>query len=83
VLQPIEIYRSVPLFFGLGNLLLYLGEDEVVWSAAEVWKSVVTSRAFDDSGSLNPCLSSRSFSAGRGVWQAMISIRGAFRCGRR
>ncbi|WP_448954844.1 CapA family protein [Labrys neptuniae] len=47
VLQPIEIYRGAPIFFGLGNFLFHLNEGEVVWSAPEVWKSVVATCRFD------------------------------------
>jgi poly-gamma-glutamate synthesis protein (capsule biosynthesis protein) len=41
VLQAIEIYRGAPIFFGLGNFLFHLNEGEDVWSAPDVWKSVV------------------------------------------
>ncbi|WP_437178714.1 CapA family protein [Labrys neptuniae] len=47
VLQPVEIYRGVPIFYGLGNFLFHLNEGEVVWSAPEVWKSVVATCRFD------------------------------------
>ncbi|WP_082979552.1 CapA family protein [Labrys sp. WJW] len=47
VLQPIEIYRHAPIFYGLGNFLFHLNEGEVVWSAPEVWKSVVATCRFD------------------------------------
>lgn len=52
VLQPIEIYRSAPLFFGLGNFLFHLEEGEAEWSSPEVWKSVVARCTFDDAGAL-------------------------------
>lgn len=47
VLQPIEIYRGAPIFFGLGNFLFHLNEGEVIWSAADVWKSIVATCRFD------------------------------------
>lgn len=47
VLQPVEIYRGAPVFFGLGNFLFHLNEGEVVWSAPDVWKSVVATCHFD------------------------------------
>ncbi|MEW9309780.1 CapA family protein [Labrys neptuniae] len=47
VLQPVEIHRGAPIFYGLGNFLFHLNEGEVVWSAPEVWKSVVATCRFD------------------------------------
>jgi poly-gamma-glutamate capsule biosynthesis protein CapA/YwtB (metallophosphatase superfamily) len=47
VLQPIEIYRDAPIFFGLGNFLFHLNEGEVVWSSPDVWKSMVATCRFD------------------------------------
>lgn len=47
VLQPIEIYRGAPIFFGLGNFLFHLHEGEVDWSSPDVWKSVVATCRFD------------------------------------
>lgn len=47
VLQPVEIYRSAPIFFGVGNFLFHLNEGEVVWSAPDVWKSMVATCRFD------------------------------------
>ena len=47
VLQPVEIYRGAPIFFGLGNFLFHLNEGEVVWSAPDVWKSMVATCRFD------------------------------------
>ncbi|MDX3929461.1 MAG: CapA family protein [Shinella sp.] len=52
VLQPIEIYRGAPIFFGLGNFLFHLNEGEVVRSAPDVWKSVVATCRFDGSAKL-------------------------------
>ncbi|QND58839.1 CapA family protein [Mesorhizobium huakuii] len=47
VLQPVETYRGAPIFFGLGNFLFHLNEGEVVWSAPDVWKSMVATCRFD------------------------------------
>ncbi|NEK37383.1 CapA family protein [Rhizobium leguminosarum] len=47
VLQPIEIYRGAPIFFGLGNFLFHLNEGEEVWKDPDVWKSVVALCHFD------------------------------------
>ncbi|MBZ9769970.1 CapA family protein [Mesorhizobium sp. CA6] len=47
VLQPVEIYRGAPIFFGLGNFLFHLNAGEVVWSAPDVWKSMVATCSFD------------------------------------
>ncbi|MGO4339892.1 CapA family protein [Labrys sp. KB_33_2] len=52
VLQPVEIYRGAPIFYGLGNFLFHLNEGEVVWSAPEVWKSVVATCRFDANAQL-------------------------------
>lgn len=41
------MYRGAPIFFGLGNFLFHLNEGEAVWSAADVWKSVVATCRFD------------------------------------
>lgn len=52
VLQPIELYRDAPIFFGLGNFLFHLEEGEVVWTDPDVWKSVVATCHFDADGRL-------------------------------
>lgn len=52
VLQPIEIYRGAPIFFGLGNFLFHLNEGEVAWSSADVWKSMVATCRFDGNARL-------------------------------
>ncbi|MBG0511081.1 CapA family protein [Agrobacterium sp. MOPV5] len=52
VLQPIEIYRDAPIFFGLGNFLFHLEEGEVVWTDPDVWKSVIATCHFDAEGRL-------------------------------
>lgn len=52
VLQPIEIYRHAPIFFGLGNFLFHLNEGEVVWSSPDVWKSMVATCHFDGNAAL-------------------------------
>lgn len=48
VLQPVEIYRGAPIFFGLGNFMFHLPEGEDDWGSPDVWKSVVATCSFDD-----------------------------------
>lgn len=50
VLQPIEIYRGSPIFYGLGNFLFHLPEGEDDWGSPDVWKSVVATCCFDARG---------------------------------
>lgn len=52
VLQPIEIYKGAPLFYGLGNFFFHLREGQSEWSPPEVWKSVVATCSFDGDGRL-------------------------------
>ncbi|WP_064710636.1 CapA family protein [Rhizobium bangladeshense] len=52
VLQPIEIYKRAPIFFGLGNFFFHTEEGETEWSSPDVWKSVVATCIFDAAGSL-------------------------------
>lgn len=52
VLQPIELYKGAPIFFGLGNFIFHTNEGETEWSPPEVWKSVVTTCVFDQAGLL-------------------------------
>jgi poly-gamma-glutamate capsule biosynthesis protein CapA/YwtB (metallophosphatase superfamily) len=52
VLQPIELYKGAPIFFGLGNFIFHTDEGETEWSPPEVWKSVVATCVFDDAGLL-------------------------------
>ncbi|RWX60370.1 CapA family protein [Mesorhizobium sp. M4B.F.Ca.ET.089.01.1.1] len=47
VLQPIEIYRRAPIFYGLGNFLFHLPDGEDEWSSPDIWKSVVATCSFD------------------------------------
>ncbi|TIV58629.1 CapA family protein [Mesorhizobium sp.] len=47
VLQPIEIYRGAPIFYGLGNFLFHLPEGEDEWVSHDIWKSIVATCAFD------------------------------------
>ncbi|GES43203.1 capsule synthesis protein CapA [Rhizobium dioscoreae] len=51
-LQPIEIYKEAPIFFGLGNFFFHTEKGETEWSPPEVWKSVVATCAFDPAGLL-------------------------------
>lgn len=52
VLQPVEIYRGAPIFFGLGNFLFHLPEGEDDWASPDVWKSVVATCSFGDKGQI-------------------------------
>lgn len=52
VLQPIEIYKRAPIFFGLGNFFFHTEKGETEWSSPEVWKSVVATCIFEPTGSL-------------------------------
>lgn len=52
VLQPVEIYKSARLFFGLGNFIFHVLEHELEWNAPDVWKSVVARCTFDADGKL-------------------------------
>lgn len=52
VLQPVEIYRGAPIFFGLGNFLFHLPEGEDDWGSPDVWKSVVATCSFDEKGQI-------------------------------
>ncbi len=52
VLQPIEIYKRAPIFFGLGNFIFHTEKGETEWSSPDVWKSVVATCAFDPAGPL-------------------------------
>lgn len=52
VLQPIEIYKRAPIFFGLGNFFFHTEKGETEWSSPDVWKSVVATCRFDPEGSL-------------------------------
>ncbi|MUT27174.1 MULTISPECIES: CapA family protein [Mesorhizobium] len=47
VLQPIEVYRGAPIFYGLGNFLFHLPEGEDEWSSPDIWKSIVATCSFD------------------------------------
>jgi poly-gamma-glutamate synthesis protein (capsule biosynthesis protein) len=52
VLQAVEIYNGAPILYGLGNFLFHLREGETVWSAPDVWKSVVAICHFDANSNL-------------------------------
>ena len=56
VLQPLEIYRSRPIFYSLGNFLFHvaskLGSAKSAWTAPQVWESVVALCTFDEGGDL-------------------------------
>lgn len=52
VLQPVEIYKSAPLFFGLGNFIFHVPEHEAEWNSPDVWKSVIARCSFNEDGAL-------------------------------
>jgi poly-gamma-glutamate capsule biosynthesis protein CapA/YwtB (metallophosphatase superfamily) len=41
VLQPVEIYRGLPIFYSLGNFIFHVKSETSSWHAPEVWESVV------------------------------------------
>jgi poly-gamma-glutamate capsule biosynthesis protein CapA/YwtB (metallophosphatase superfamily) len=47
VLQPIEVYKGAPIFFGLGNFIFHTEKNEGEWDPPEVWRSVVATCLFD------------------------------------
>ncbi|MER9745497.1 MULTISPECIES: CapA family protein [unclassified Mesorhizobium] len=51
-LQPIEIYRGAPIFFGLGNFLFHARKVMTDWITPDVWKSVVATCRFDGKNQL-------------------------------
>lgn len=53
VLQPVEIYRDRPIFYGLGNFIFHVEATKSIWSAPEVWESVVALCAFDQDNTLH------------------------------
>ncbi|NEI74880.1 capsule biosynthesis protein CapA [Rhizobium lusitanum] len=50
VLQPIEVYKGAPIFFGLGNFLFHTEHGDTEWSSPDIWKSVVATCHFDATG---------------------------------
>jgi poly-gamma-glutamate capsule biosynthesis protein CapA/YwtB (metallophosphatase superfamily) len=52
VLQAVEIYNSSPIFYGLGNFLFHVHQDENEWDPPEVWQSIVAACRYDAAGSL-------------------------------
>ncbi|CAN7699931.1 CapA family protein [Mesorhizobium amorphae] len=52
VLQALEIYNGLPIFYGLGNFLFHVHPDENEWDPPEVWQSIVAACRYDVSGSL-------------------------------
>ncbi|CAH0343208.1 CapA family protein [Rhizobium sp. CECT 9324] len=52
VLQPVEIYRSRPIFYSLGNFIFHVKSEKSQWRAREVWESVIGLCSFDADGAL-------------------------------
>lgn len=52
VLQAVELYKSAPLFYGLGNFLFHVPAEETEWTAPEVWRSIVATCRYNGSGSV-------------------------------
>lgn len=52
VLQAVEIYNGLPIFYGLGNFLFHVHPDESEWDPPEVWQSIVAACHYDANGSL-------------------------------
>ena len=52
VLQPVEIYRTKPIFYSLGNFLFHVRSSKSPWSAREVWESVIGLCTFGSDGEL-------------------------------
>lgn len=52
VLQPVEIYRDRPIFYGLGNFIFHVEATKSIWTAPEVWESVVGMCSFGQDNTL-------------------------------
>jgi len=52
VLQPLEIYKRRPIFYGLGNFIFHVRSEKSTWTAPEVWESIVGLCSFEDNGDL-------------------------------
>lgn len=52
VLQPVEIYRTRPIFYSLGNFIFHVRSASSPWRAREVWESVVGLCTFRKDGDL-------------------------------
>ncbi|MBS7700195.1 CapA family protein [Chelatococcus sp. YT9] len=52
VLQPVEIYRSRPIFYSLGNFIFHVRSEKSPWMAREVWESVIGLCSFGEDGGL-------------------------------
>lgn len=46
VLQPLEIYNGMPIFYSLGNFIFHV-PSKSTWHAPEVWESVIGVCSFD------------------------------------
>ncbi|ATN36819.1 capsule biosynthesis protein CapA (plasmid) [Rhizobium sp. ACO-34A] len=52
VLQPVEIYRGRPIFYSLGNFVFHVRSEGSLWTASEIWQSVIGSCQFDSRNEL-------------------------------
>ncbi|MDI7861911.1 CapA family protein [Rhizobiaceae bacterium n13] len=52
VLQPVEIYRGRPIFYSLGNFIFHVRSEKSLWTAPEVWESVVGMCSFGEDNHL-------------------------------
>ncbi len=52
VLQPVEVYRRRPIFYSLGNFIFHVRSENSLWTAPEVWESVIGLCQFDERNDL-------------------------------
>ncbi|OLP59632.1 capsule biosynthesis protein CapA [Xaviernesmea oryzae] len=42
ILQPVELYRGRPIFYSLGNFIFNVKSEKSLWTAPEIWESVIS-----------------------------------------
>ncbi|MDR6100475.1 poly-gamma-glutamate capsule biosynthesis protein CapA/YwtB (metallophosphatase superfamily) [Agrobacterium larrymoorei] len=52
VLQPVELYRGRPIFYSLGNFIFHVKSEKSLWTAPEVWESVIPVCTFGEDNRL-------------------------------
>ncbi|WP_025590882.1 CapA family protein [Agrobacterium tumefaciens] len=52
VLQPVELYRGRPIFYSLGNFIFHVKSEKSLWTAPEVWESVIPVCTFGEDNCL-------------------------------
>ncbi|PSJ57595.1 CapA family protein [Pseudaminobacter soli (ex Li et al. 2025)] len=52
VLQPVEIYRRRPILYSLGNFIFHVRSEKSLWTAPEVWESVIGLCSFGVDGNI-------------------------------